>query len=267
MKRIARSVSLSLAAFREQTKAERAYIGNFWFAILSRIAYNITFLLFVDALFQRVGGIAGYDKNDFLFMYFVSQFGFYVSFNGIFIAMQKLVETVRNGNFDLLLLKPVPHRSFLYIGGFLPIDLLFNFATVIAIVTPFIHWGELHVTLLSFILGVLVWCCGLIICNTLMFALALPAFKLGDATDMLNVFYSITPMSQVPYNQLPLYMKALSLGLLPQLLLSAATAEVMLDKGGTFAICTSVFAAGIFSLGLYQFLWRYALRNYTSASS
>lgn len=267
MMRFIHNLSLGLVAFREQAKAEKAYIGNFWFGALSRLAYNLMFLLFIDVLFQRIGAVAGYSKNDFLFMFFVSQIGFYIAYMGIFSGMLKLVESVRNGNFDLLLLKPVPHRFFLYVRGFMPYELMFTFMIMLPMIGFFINWDELSINTGSFLLGALVWVGGLVICNTLMFALALPVFKYGDATNMLNMFYSITAINQLPYGKLPLVMKALSLSLLPQLIFAAATAEVMLQKGDTITTVLSVCIATIVSITLYQFMWRYALKHYTSASS
>jgi ABC-type uncharacterized transport system permease subunit len=262
-----RTVKLSYYNFREQARAERAHLGNFWFMVFSRVAYNVTFVVLIDAVFQRVGSLAGYSKNDFFFMYFISQIGFYMLYMTIFSGLQRLVQIVRTGDFDLLLLKPVPHRTFLYISGMQPFDLLFSYLSALPIIIPLIHWGELHVTIGSALLGVVVMICGMIIGNTFMFALTLPAFKSGDATDMMNVFYSITSMSQVPYSKLPLYMKVLSLGVLPQLIISAAASEVILTKGDTIGLVVIVLAAAGLSFIIFQTLWRYALRNYTSASS
>jgi ABC-type uncharacterized transport system permease subunit len=267
MKRILRTCRLIAAALKEQVRAEKAFLGNFWFGMIGRIIYNIMFLLFIDVLFKRVGNIAGYSQNDFLFMYFMAQFGFYITYACIFQAAQRLLLTVRTGNLDLLLLKPVPHRSFLYVQGLQPVDLFFTLVTTLPLVASQINWATLDIAAGPALLGAIIWICGIIICNTFVFALVLPAFKTGDATDTLSVFYSITALGSVPYGKLPIFMKILSLGVLPHLLLSGAAVEVMLQKGDTLAIILPVLAATVFSLGIYQFMWRYALRNYTSASS
>src|SRR6185503_15867192 len=117
----------------------------------------IMFILFIDQLFARVGHFAGYSKNDFYFLFFVSQLGFYLCYYGIFFPMQRLVESVRNGNFDLLLLKPVPHRAFLYISGMQMYELLLTAAPSLLIMALLINWSIIAVTPLSFVLGLIVW--------------------------------------------------------------------------------------------------------------
>jgi ABC-2 type transport system permease protein len=262
-----RNMSLARHAFIEQARAETAYIRNFWFTLISRILYNITFLIFIDALFQRVGHVAGYSRSDFMFMFFVSQLGFYVMYLIVFTGLLKLVENVRTGQFDLLLLKPVPHRLFLYIRGMVPIDFLFTCATTLPLILMQINWGEISLSPGSLALGAVVWVCGMIIGNTFLFALTLPAFRAGDASDMMNIFYAVTGMSQVPYSKLPVFMKVLSLTILSQLIIAAAATEIVLMKGDALGVSLAAIIAAVISVIIFNQLWRYALRNYTSASS
>src|SRR5882724_6998272 len=144
MSRIFRNLRLAKAAFTEQARAEKAHFANFWFGMLSKLTYNAMFLLFIDQLYNRIGHFAGYTKNDFLFLYLVSQLGFYICYYGIFYAMQSLVQTVRNGSFDLLLLKPVPTRAFLYIKGMQPYDMIYTAAPSVLILIFLINWSALH---------------------------------------------------------------------------------------------------------------------------
>lgn len=267
MTRLRHTWSLIFATFAYQMRIEQAFLGNFWFNLLSKIIYNVMFLVFIDQLFKRVGAIGNYTQNDFLFMYFVSQVGFYLIYYTLFVGATRLVEMVRLGSFDFLLLRPIPHRLFTYIGAAQPIDFISTAIPGCTIVALLIDWGSLSFSPLSILLGILVWFSGIIICNTLLFALTLPAFKTGDASEMLNVFYSITSMAQMQYSKQPLLMKALALCLLPQLVIAGAAAEVMLMKSSAVVICTPVFIAAGISLIMYQVMWRYALRNYTSASS
>jgi ABC-type uncharacterized transport system permease subunit len=267
MKKLLRGLSLAMAAFREQARAEKAHLGNFWFGMLSKLIYNVMFLLFVDQLYARVGHFAGYSKNDFLFLYFVSQFGFYICYYGIFFPMQRLIQTVRNGNFDLLLLKPVPHRAFLYVNGMTPYELLFTALPSMFIMGALINWGALTISPVSFALGLVVWASGIVICNTIVFALALPVFKTGDATDTLSTFYSITSMSQMPYTRLPGFMKIGALVVFPQIIIAGAASEVLLMKTDAVGLAALLAAVSVVSIMAVNWLWKYALRNYTSVSS
>jgi len=267
MSNVLRGFSLAFAAFREQARAEKAHIGNFWFGVLSKLIYNTMFLLFIDQLYARVGHFAGYSKNDFLFLYLTSQLGFYICYYGIFFPMQRLVQIVRNGNFDLLLLKPVPHRSFMYIQGMQPYDLIFTAAPSVAILAFLINWGTLQITLGSLLLGLVVWTSGIVICNTIVFVLALPVFKTGDATDTLSTFYSISSIGQMPYSHLPGFLKIAALVVFPQIIIAGAASEVMLMKADMIGVTTLIATVAVVSIFAVNLLWRYALRNYTSVSS
>ncbi|HWZ65173.1 MAG TPA: ABC-2 family transporter protein [Patescibacteria group bacterium] len=267
MKNLLRNVRLAVAVFRVQAQAEKAYLGSFWSSTVSKLMYNAVFITFIDLLFRRTGNIGGYSKNDFIFLLLVSQIGWYISFYGIFKALSGLVETVRNGAFDFLLLKPVPHRSFLYASNLQPYDFLLTAMPSLLIVGSIIHWSTLELTPVSILLGALISLCGIVICNTLMFVLITPVFKAGEATDILNIFHSISSAVQMPYSKLPFFMRIMSLTLLPHLLISAAATELILRPANAlWIIPPAVLAAGI-AIVVFQWLWRYDLKNYTSASS
>jgi ABC-type uncharacterized transport system permease subunit len=130
-----------------------------------------------------------------------------------------------------------------------------------------VQWSALHVTLLSLLMGVVVWASGIIICNTITFALTLPVFKTGDATDTLNTFYNFTAMSQMPYTKLPQPIKIAALGIFPQIIIAGASTEVMLQKTDGFGLMCLLIATSIVSIVIVNLMWRWALRNYTSVSS
>lgn len=267
MKKLLRMVALVGIAFSEQIRAERAFLGNFWFGMLTKLAYNTMFILFIDQLYHRIGQFGDFTKNEFLFVYLVSQLGFYICYYGIFFPLKKLIINVRTGNFDLMLLKPVPHRAFLYISGMSLFELLLTALPSLLILGVLIDWGAIHVSAESVMFGGLVWVSGIIVCNTILFFLVLPVFKKGDATDTLDVFYSITSTGQQPYSKLPDSMKVAALVIFPQILIAGATSEILLQKTSGLLVPFIAGATALVSIIIMQLLWRYALRNYTSASS
>jgi ABC-2 type transport system permease protein len=262
-----KSLGIVFATLRQQVRSEKAYLGNFWFEMFSKLAYNIMFITLIDQLFKRIGSFAGYSQNDFLCMYLISQLGFYVSYYVFHNGMVHLSRLVNTGNFDLLLLKPVPHEAYVYASSFRPIEVLLTAMPMTFIVGAFIDFGSLAITPLSAFLALLVGVCGLIICRTLLILLVLPAFKTGESTDTLTVFYSLVVMAHMPYDKLPNFMKALSVTVLPQLVIGAASTQVLLGKHNVMATVVLVVGAAVVSLVMSRVLWRYALRQYTSASS
>lgn len=267
MKRITKTLRLIAIAFTEQVRAERAYLGNFWFGMLTKLAYNSMFLLFINQLYHRVGQLGDFTKNEFLFLFLVSQLGFYICFYGLYFPLKKLLITVRTGNFDLMLLKPVPHRAFLYISGMSAFELLLTALPSLLILGGIINWGEIHISLFSFLMGLVIWVSGIVICNTILFALVLPVFSQGDATDTLDLFYPISSVGQQPFSKLPQAMKIAALVIFPQILIAGAASETLLMKQQGFLVPLVVAGTAIIAVIILQLLWRHALRNYTSASS
>jgi ABC-type uncharacterized transport system permease subunit len=262
-----RTARIVAATIKEQAQSEKAYLGNFWADLSSTGLFVITNVVFLDLLFRRAGEIAGYSKNDYFFMMLIGQLTFYSVSGFLANPMALLIDSVRNGYFDLILLKPVATRTYLYARAVKPLVLAMVSLPNIILFCILINWGDLNLNFLSVVAGAIVWVSGFIIFNTFIFALALPVFTQGDSTDMLNAYYSTMAMTQMPYNNLPTIMKYLSLVVLPAVLMTAGAVAVILMKGSTLFILISAIGAAFVSLILLSLMWKFALRNYASASS
>src|SRR5690606_24535556 len=101
-----------IAAQKEQLRSELAYMANFWADIVSAVVYIATQTLFVDILLRRAGLIAGYDRNDFFFLLLVNQVTYFAVTRLLALPMYLLVDSVRYGHFDLMLLRPINLRVY-----------------------------------------------------------------------------------------------------------------------------------------------------------
>jgi ABC-type uncharacterized transport system permease subunit len=111
-----------------------------------------------------------------------------------------------------------------------------------------------------------VWVAALIITYTFFFWLTLPAFKYGDASDVLHLFWAYDPLT-FPYHKLPAAVKTSLYVAAPMILLVSGTAIVLLGKINPLEVLIPSVIAGTAAFVLQKFLWRSALRGYTSASS
>lgn len=265
--RLKKTITVVLSTIKEQAQSELAYIGNFFAELGSTLFYVITNIVFMELLFKRAGEIAGYSKNDYFFMMLIGQLTFYMVSHFLAGPMMLLIDSVRSGYFDLMLLKPVPTRIYLYARAVKPLQISMVSLPNIILFCLIINWQELTLSFPSVIAGVLVWIAGLIIFNTLMLVLTLPVFIEGDSRDMLSTYYSTMAITKMPYNKLPSFMQYLSLIILPALLMTAGSTAVILMKSSMLSILIPSAIASLVSLVLYSILWKFALRNYTSASS
>ena len=260
--------SLTRAFLRDRARNDLAYIGNFWSELASTMLYVTTFILFVQLLFSRIGSMGGYSKDEFLFMTLIGQFTFYVWSIILFPAATQLVANVRSGAFDFVLLRPISAKYFTVISAIRPVYGLFISVPNIILFCWIIDWSSISITLQNAIIGIVIWCCAMVILATIMLLLTLPVFIQGDATDMINMSYSLFSITEMPYNLLPTGLKYASFTLLPTLLATAGTAYVMLGKGSANGvILVGAFIAAIVSVSLFNLIWSKALRSYSSASS
>lgn len=260
--------SLTRAFLRDRARNDLAYIGNFWSELASTMLYVTTFILFVQLLFSRIGSMGGYSKDEFLFMTLIGQFTFYVWSIILFPTATQLVANVRSGAFDFVLLRPISAKYFTVISAIRPVYGLFISVPNIILFCWIIDWSSISVTLINAIIGIVIWCCAMVILATIMLLLALPVFIQGDATDMINMSYSLFSITEMPYNLLPTGLKYASFTLLPTLLATAGTAYVMLGKGSANGVMlVGALIAAILSVSFFNLIWSKALRSYSSASS
>lgn len=263
-----RVVLVVFAALRYRINGEKAYIGNIWLEFASTGMYVVTYIVFIDLLFRRVGTIADYSRNDFLFMSLMGQLTYYTISRLLSMPQYFLVDAVRTGLFDLLLLRPFPTRALLVATAIQPLHALITSVPSMAIICFVINWGALTITPLSVALGVLTWCCGLVIFNGLLSVLAYPVFTQGDATDMLNFWWTSFGIGEFPFDKLPPVIKGLGVTIIPGILLVSGTTQVILTKEGSLGNTIAIALGGaLVSIFIQKILWRNALLNYASASS
>lgn len=262
-----RNTEVTKAILKEQVRTETAYLASFWADILSASAYVATTAIFIDLLIRRSGLIAGYSRNDFYFMMLINQITYFGVTKFLVKPMFLLVESVRSGNFDHMLLRPMPLKLNLYTRAIQPVNAFTSAAPSIIIFSLIVDWSKLNIDLGSLLAGIVVWLAGFVIYNTYIFTLAYPVFSEGDSTDALSGFYWSLSMNQMPYQKLPWAMKSLSLFLMPSLLMTAGSVAVILSKGSAVPIVVSAVIASIISAIIFSKLWKRAINNYSSASS
>lgn len=262
-----RYISIFLAVIRDRFRNEKAYKGNMLAETASTIVYVLTYLAFINLLFAKIGSLAGYSKNDILFMMLVGQFTYYFYATVLISTMYKIISTVRTGEFDLILLRPINKLFYLYSYSIRPFTAIMVSLPNLILLTYLINWSILDFSALSLALGVVCWFCAVILINTIEFLLTYPVFTKGDSTDLLNTSYSIFAITEIPYEKLPKPLKILSFSLIPTLLSSGGVTYIVLQKGPVIGIILGSIVAAVVSLLIFKLLWIRAMANYASASS
>ena len=243
-----------------------AYFGDSWGNVLSTIFYTVTLLIFLSVIFANVKTMAGYSRNQMLFLLLVNQINFYLIYAWSYNNVTKMVEDVNRGAFDMLLVKPIPALFYTSTRTIGTMSLLRDGLPSVTIFSLAIGWSALHLSLGNLAAAFVVLIAGQLALNAFFMFLGLPVFWLGQSASLLDLGYSISSLD-IPYEGVTTGLRTFLTVAVPCLLPTALAASVALGKaptGPSIALAISV------ALGLTlikQFLWRKALENYTSASS
>lgn len=245
---------------------ETAYPAENWSNIISTLFYTASYLLFIKIIFGNVHSLAGYSLNDMLFYAFVGQLAFYTLFSWSYENMSAMIDDIRFGNFDLILIKPVPTLFFVSTQKIAIFSLIRDAILPMTMIGLLINWHELNVSALSIFYGVIVFICGQWAMHFLQFVLCLPVFWQGQSNALLNLVYTLTNID-VPFEGLPKTWKVIFTTILPIGIAMIGTTSVILNKGNTTYLLSISITIAIIVTFLRYYLWKKALNAYNSASS
>lgn len=257
---------LIIDVLRYRISNEKAYMGNYVASVFSAVFYTIAYVVFINLVFDRVGTVAGYSRNDALLLYMFVQSGFFISANLFYLSFMELIRIINTGLFDQVLLRPFSVKLWSLFLGFRPIAFLLNSVPTVVFVAALVNWSAFDVSLTQVAASIYVFLCGLVLYYTFLFILSLPAFSYGESSELLHIFWGMDT-GPIPYERMPRGFKIAAFSILPSLLYASVAAGVFLGK---ITIPFAVFFGSLSAISAFvvqKLLWNRALRSYTSASS
>lgn len=255
----------SVFAFRKEV----AYSGNNWAGIISTTFYTLSMLLFVDIIFGNTKQIAGYSHNEMLFYFFMGQLTYYSNWHLAMINIHDLITDVNKGNLDMVLIKPVPALFYLStrnIGGFrMATDAL---PPTLAIIFS-INWSSLSILPANLIYGIFIFLFGSICLYVFQFLAALPVFWLGESESIVDLagFIGAGSGSMIPLEGFSRPLQITFGTIVPILIATGFSTSAILGKTDAFPLFIWSFIIAIVFTNIRSLAWKYAIKNYTSASS
>lgn len=264
MKILRKYLFLYGAFFRASLTADLEFRANFAIRILTDIFWYIAQIASFELLFNFTDNIGGWNRAEmrvFLGVLFVVDAIFMVIFSS---NLDTLSESVRKGNLDLLLTKPVNSQfmiscqraSTAHLG-----NLLMAFAWLTWALGGYenFSWGRilwLGITVPS----------GVAIFYSLRFFFSACAVIFTRAENLQYLWYHIYKLGLRPDNIYFPWLKYLVLTAVPVGLIASAPARLVLGTAAPWMALWSFFVAGL-CVYLSAAFWKYALSHYTSASS
>ncbi len=255
----------TIYTFRNET----AYAFNNIASAFSTIFYNIAYLLFIGVLFSNTKNIAGYGYNEILLFYFLCEVATYI--NGVLnsINTADLIKSVNRGELDLILTKPIPSLFFVSFKHINIVSFIRDCIPPLIIVGALIKWNEFNFSALNIGIAFIIFIIGIICTHAALIIACLPVFWLGESISILNFVneFWFGAGSTVPLEGMEKIFKQITIFFVPALLTATVTTSILLNKTDPiYWLLVSIIFLVLF-LVVERYLWRKALRAYTSASS
>jgi ABC-2 type transport system permease protein len=248
-------------------RAQTAYFFDNWSSLASTFLYTVTTLLFIKILYSNVTTFAGYSENEMIFLMLICQLSFYINWIWDRNNVLELIESVRTGELDLILSKPVPSLFFVTFRNISLVNRVKDAIPCLIIMASIIRWDTLHISLFPIFCGVVIFISGLIAWHCFSFLFALPAFFLGQSYQLYFIAASFADVNNIPLEAFTGSLRKIFISLIPSLITAQMTTSVMLGKSDPLIMTvTAVLVATVF-LMLKHIGWIICLKNYSSASS
>lgn len=245
---------------------ETAYFGNSWGNVMSTVMYTLTYLIFISIIFANTKTMAGYSRDQMIFLLLFIQINFYLLHMWSFNNVARMVDDVNLGSFDLILTKPLPALYYSSIRNLDLVSMLRDAVPSIAMIALSINWSQLQLGLGAIVAAVLIVILGQLVLNVFFFLLGVPVFWFGQSADLLGLSYSFMAVD-LPYEGVGRGLRLVFTTIIPAMLASALAVSVALGKTAPLVGLGFAFVVAISALMVKVAVWKLALRSYTSASS
>ena len=243
---------------------ELEYRGNFVLNIFNSLIATATGLLVLYAMFDNAASVGGWSFSEALTLY-----GVFMIFEALidilmYPNLNKLPEYIRTGNLDFYLLKPISAQfmvSFRYLSMWMLPQLLLGLALVGYGMARAEQLGLMAVVTA---LGLLF--CGAVIVYAVWFMLTTTAFWLVKVANISELFYAFFTAGRFPVTAFPVWARFLLTFVVPIAFITTVPASAAVGRLTPQAVAGSVVMASLLFV-LSRLFWRYAVANYTSASS
>ena len=260
--------SLFISFYKTLLKSRMQYKLNFILEILVNVVTYVTIYLSLFVLFSNFSTLGGWNYHEIIVLYSVNLFTYGVACLFLYIPMTHLENTVVNGEFDSVLIRPIHPIRYLimkqsYIG----------FLSHVVVSVAFFFYGIRHLGLaldmpdiLIFILNVLG---GVLIQSSIFILFGALSFKYHRVGNLLSlVIYRMRGLTDYPLSIYPALIRNLLMLLPPYAFVGFIPVALLLNQSTPFqAIPLAPFLVGLFAIGMSIFSFERMILNYSSAGN
>jgi ABC-2 type transport system permease protein len=254
-----------LALFAQlEAQFELAYRMNFLFDVLQQVVITATSVGAVFILFSYTDTMNGWTLPAMIVLvgvfYIVQGIGDVVFMP----SAQQLIEHVRLGTLDFVLLKPVDAQFFVSVRRIKFTSIAEVALGVAIVIAGFARLGTLDP--LAAALFVVTLACGIVLIYILLLFLGTLAFWFVRVENLLVVYEAFTDAARFPIDIYPFWLRFTMSSVIPIGVAVTVPAQAVAGRLEPLGIVV-LFAATIGAVVFGRWFWRIGLRSYTGASA
>jgi ABC-2 type transport system permease protein len=240
-----------------------------WNAIVNSL-YSLFYLsgifLMIQVIFSKTSSLLGYSKDEVILMFAVCFFMWALIetfFRNGFKALT--VSDIATGEFDKLLLKPVS-PVFLQAFSQLFLDMVGHTVAMFALMVHQMWVLRAGISVWGMVGFIVCFAGGLVIWFNILAIYSASAFFMTKSSELIQFLLTIGDHGSYPTTIYPAIVEGFFFTLVPVAYMSFVPVEVLLGKANWWLPLSMLFAL-IISTILHRWVWKIALRHYSSASS
>jgi ABC-2 type transport system permease protein len=256
---------LALVQLRISTSAAMAYRSDFILQGAMELVWMALVLLPLIVLYSGRTAVAGWDEPSALIL-----MAYFIGLRGVLEcvispSLVDLVERIRSGAFDYVLLKPVDAQVLISISRYEPWKVFDLVGALGLLVYAFWRLGEPPAPL-DVALGILMFISGAVAMYSLWLVCAAAAFWVVRLDNLMYLLGSIFDTARWPVQVFRGAWRIVFTFVIPVAVMTTYPAMALLGRLDAATILATL-AGSLALFGLGRLVWRTAIRSYTSASS
>lgn len=247
---------------------ETAYAWASFASLFGVLLVAITQIVLVNTSFSNIDSIAGYTKDQMMLFITLGFISYMVNSYIFAKSTSQLVTDVNKGTLDFALIRPVPSLFYVLTRKISIFNLFKEGIPGFLVLFFAINWSAVAINSHTIIPAIFCFFCGQICTAYIQFIFSLPVFWFGESTQLIDLAYVFDYRLGrfIPFEGPSSSIKIFFTTLIPVMIGTGITTSILLGKSDA-SVVWYVFAVLIGVFIIQNWLWKKALKSYTSASS
>lgn len=242
-----------------------AYLSKNIFMLSATLSYTLFYTIFYKIVFGKVNTIAGYTKNDAMFLFFVAQLTFYSTQVFVIPSLKRLSLIIANGQLDYVLIRPYSSLLQVSVLRIVLMDYLSLASIPLVFLALQVRWLDLNMSPGSLFVAIIIQLCGYVIYHCIGFVLTCLTIYETSLRSVTKPLGEILDVNRLPFEGYGHGGQLFLTTLIPVAFLSVIPVSVAINKSDSFFYLIFAISVCISLLIIKYYVWKVAIKYYSSA--